>query len=248
MSKLKIISKKNHYGCKVLFLWCSIPLTGTVKSIGEDSFGILCDSNHYVTDKLLIPRQGNEIFIEKTKCIKTGEIVPIVLKTDQIPESEKFSDVRTAYFHLRKFSIYPGDAGFNDKAFIRFKPEKHIFKLKTGDEMLLTQLANGLVTLVDIYDTNHFETPNWKFQPDFKYNPEIEGITEDSIEKVYAIPKSLRNENAKKLMELEIIDTVFNIGSLGLMPLTHGLRTRDNDVDIDELPNEIIFNPNGFKK
>lgn len=245
---MKIISKKNHYGCRVLFLWCSIPLTGTVKSIGEVSFGIVCDSNHYVTDKLLIPRQGNEIFIEKTKCLKTGEIVPIIMKTNQIPESEKFSDVRVAYFHLPKFSIFPGAVGFNENAFIRFIPEKHIFQLKNGEQYLLTQISNGLTTLVDINNPVHFETPNWKFQPDFQYNPDVVGIDEDMIEKVFSIPEPFVNENAKNLMKLEIVNTIFNIGSLGLMSLTHNVRQRNDDVNITDLPDEIAFDPSGFKK
>lgn len=244
---MRIISRKTHFGCRVLFEWSSFVFTGVVKSVGDYSFGIICDSDQYTTDKLFIPRSGKEIFVDKDKCIKTGEIIPIRVKLGNIAKCERFPNVETAFYNLPKYTIFPGESGIREEWLIEFTPEKHVFKLSDGKIYLYTQISPGLVSLVDIYNTVDTRKPKWKYQSSLHYDEDADGVTEDDILQVFSIPSVFSQYHAKKLFEFGLLDLIYDSESNNDKPLIHTHRTK-LDVNIDQLPNEIIFDPNGFKK
>lgn len=246
---MRYISQTFPIESRVLFLWNSIALTGTIKSIAENSYGILCDSDKYTTDRLMIPRSGDEIFIPRDKCIKTGEIYPIRLKNGKLYKAQHFSNTKIAYEHLPKYSIYPELVGYDSDQLIKFTPENYLMKLTDGCIYIYTELGPGLVTLVDIHDTHQYRIPKWKYQKSVRTG-ECEhflDVCEKHIEIVYEIPLKYRHQNAAILFREHKLNVVYDANCTDHMSVTHCVRTQ-SDVDFANLPNMIVIKRNSYRK
>jgi len=246
---MMIYSPETHIGCRVLFLWESIALTGTVSSVGKDSYGIVCDSDNYTTDRIMIPRSNNEIFIKKSKCIKTGEISPIIFKNGILDTAQRFPDVRTAFYHLPKLTIYPQLTGGKISNLLKFEPKKHIFDFGDDRLYLYDALPNGVTSLIDINNLGIFKIPEWKYQDPKKqvYDKFDTIVNEDDVVKVYEIPDRFMNKPITAIVKNKMMYLVYNKKSNDEIHTIHNTRT-SHDVCITHLPDTIVVNPNDFKK
>lgn len=166
----------------------AIPFTGRIKSIGTDSYGIICDADHYTTDLFSIPRSNDEIFVPQNICFRTGEIVPLRYRNSNVYIGTKFADTINAYQQLLKKTIFPclSTATNHCDQFIEFIPGKHLFKFTDDyDYYMYIQTGDEIVTLMNLNDTTKTKIPNWKYQPKVKRRFHENGMVDERhIDKV----------------------------------------------------------------
>ena len=160
---MAIIANTFSIGSSVLFVWNGVPFTGRIKSIGTDSYGIICDADHYTTDLFSIPRSNDEIFVPQNICFRTGEIVPLRYRNSNVYIGTKFADTINAYQQLLKKTIFPclSTATNHCDQFIEFIPGKHLFKFTDDyDYYMYIQTGDEIVTLMNLNDTTKTKIPN----------------------------------------------------------------------------------------
>ena len=203
------ISNKITVGSLVLFVWEQIPFTGKVTSLGTGTYGIDCDADFHTTDRFLMPRNFNEVFIERGKCIKTGEIPPLRYINGENYRLKKFGDVRTAYNHLPKKTLMVNMRLSTDNT-VGLKHDKHILKLSDNKYYLYTRNSKGLTVLTDVEDSSNIKFPKWSG------NTINESSTNNCVEEkdiiyVYEIPDMyLRNKiSAKEALEQSYVNIMY---------------------------------------
>ena len=228
---------------RVLFLWNSIPYTGTVMTVGKESYGIKCDSDIYNTDVNLIPRDGDLIFVKKSNCMKTGEITPIIYRNGDIYDKEKFPTVATAFYRLPKKTIYPVLAG-DKREFIKLIPGNFIISCKNGKAYRYVNIAKNLVSLVHVTNPYERKTPNWLFQEGItRQEPNENTIDEFDIEFIHEIPEAYIGFDYITLVDRNFLNKVYSTRTHDNVEITKFVRTR-KDVDFDNLPEHILYDFN----
>lgn len=234
----KIYPNKIKVGCRVLFVYNSIAFTGVVKCIGEKSYGILCDSDHFTTDAFHIPRQFDVVYIPIENCVKTGEVYPICYKNKNINPSYRFANVLEAEKMLPKYTIEQPNP-------ITFIPNRHLFKL--DDDRIYTYKKGTYLYLQDIENPENIIYPIWKYQRiELSINTSDNTIDEDNIIEIYEIPAIYRYLPYTVAFKDKLYDVIYRKPTSPVSIVHYEYPTYD--TNINELPDTILYNDKMFLK
>lgn len=238
------ISNKITVGSLVLFVWEQIPFTGRVTSIGTTTYGIECDADIYTTDRFFMPRNFKEVFIEKGKCIKTGEIPPLRYINGENYRIKKFPDVRTAYNHLPKKTLMV-EMRINTDTTVGLKHNKHILKLTDEKYYLYSSDSKGFTILVDVEDSSNIKVPMWtrdmtNDDTSFVYVEETEIIYVYEIPGIYLEDKI----DAKNALEKSFVNIMYKNRDIIAISTTHPVRGKFDDELYNHLKDKQLYDYN----